>query len=102
MDRKFLQSRVKEWREIANSFHRVAHHVAQGNLSSDYQAADLERLPARVPLCGAEQGVFNFLLHIWNHHDHPFDLSEIQRWDEDHLAALGSWVTDPDEPSRYF
>lgn len=31
-----------------------------------------------------------FLLHIRDHTEHPFDLTETQRWDEDHLAGLWS------------
>ena len=95
-------TRVEEWRKIAASFHRIAHQVARGNLPTDFEAGDLDRLPERVPLSGAEQGVLNFLLHIWDYTENPFDLSETQRWDEEHLAAFGRWVTDPEEPCRYF
>jgi hypothetical protein len=76
--------------------------VAIKNLPADFEPADLIRLPDRVPLSGAEQGVLNFLLHIWDYTENPFELSATQRWDEDHLAAFGRWVTDPEEPCRYF
>ena len=95
-------TRTDEWREIAVAFHRIAHHVATGNLPADFEPGDLTRLPERVPLSGAEQGVISFLLHIWNHSENPFDLSQTQRWDEEHLAAFGRWVTEPEEPCRYF
>ena len=95
-------TRTDEWRNVANSFHRIAHHVAKGNLPADFEAGDLERLPDRVPLSGAEQGVLNCLLHIWDYTEKNFDLTETQRWDEDRLAAFGRWVTDPEEPCRYF
>ena len=95
-------TRIEEWRQVATSFHRIAHQVVKNNLPADFEPADLTRLPERVPLSGAEQGVVSFLLHIWNHTENPFDLSATQRWDEDHLAACGRWVTDPEEPCRYF
>jgi hypothetical protein len=95
-------TRIQQWRHIATSFHRIAHQVAKGNLPADFEPEDLTRLPERVPLSGAEQGVLSFLLHIWDHTENPFDLTETQRWDEDHLAAFGRWVTDPEEPCRYF
>lgn len=86
-------SRAQEWRLVAGSFHRIAYHVEKG---------DLARLSERVPLSDAEKGVVSFCLHIWSHSDHTFDLTETQRWDEEHLAAFGGWVTNPDEPCRYF
>lgn len=95
-------TRVKEWRGVATSFHRISYHVAKGNLPPDFEAGDLARLSERVPLSGAEQGVVSFCLHIWDHREHPFDLAETQKWDEDHLDAFGRWVTDLDEPCRYF
>lgn len=95
-------SQSQEWREVAISFHRIAHHVSKGNLPPDFEAGDLDRLSERVPLSGSEQGVVSFCLHIWNHAEHKFDLTETQRWDEEHLAAFGGWVTDSEEPCRYF
>lgn len=97
-----ISSRANEWRQIAYSFHRVAHHVDRGNLPPSFEAGDLARLSTRVPLSGAEEGVCNFLCHIWNKDDHPFELSQVQRWDEEHLEAFGRWVTDSEEPCRYF
>lgn len=95
-------TRTQQWRQIAVSFHRIAHHVQAGNLPVDFEPEDLLRLPDRVPLSGAEQGVLNFLRHIWDHTENPFDLSATQRWDEDHLTAFGRWVIDAEEPCRYF
>ena len=95
-------SQATEWRQVATSFHRIAHQVEKGNLPPDFEAADLARLSERVPLSGAEQGVVSFLLHIWDHTENPFNLTETQRWDDEHLAAFGRWVTDPEEPCRYF
>lgn len=86
-------------RQIATSFHRIAHQVAKSNLPADFEPEGLTRLSDRVPLSGAEQGVLNFLLHIWDYTENPFELSATQRWDEDHLAAFGRWVTDS---CRYF
>ena len=43
-------TRTEEWRRVATAFHRIAHHVAKGNLPADFEAGDLARLPDRVPL----------------------------------------------------
>lgn len=94
-------TRDEEWRKIALSFHRVAHHVQKGNLPRDFESGDLSRLSERVPLSGAEHGVVSFLLHIWDS-EIPFNLAETQRWDEDHLDAFTAWVIDSEQPCRYF
>ena len=74
----------------------------EGQSAPDFETGELARLSERVPLSDAEKGVVSFCLHIWSHSDHPFDLTETQRWDEEHLAAFGRWVTDSEEPCRYF
>lgn len=36
-------TRTQQWRQIANSFHRIAHQVAKGNLPSDFEAIRLRK-----------------------------------------------------------
>lgn len=43
-------------------------------------------------------------LHVWNHHDFKFDLSDILFWDTLHKKAFFNWVNGQTlgRPCRYF
>lgn len=82
---------VVKWRLAAQEFHAIRTLCATRKLPSDFEPIHLAQFP-RATLTPAVQGVFAFLLHIWNT-EHGFDLGQIQRWDPNHLQAFTSWVT---------
>lgn len=96
-------SRSEHWRRIARSFHRLDYYVGQ-HLPSDFEAEDLRRFMEQRPLSGAERTVFEFCLHIWDRNAQPFELSQVCRWDEDHVKAFSAWASgaDTEEACHYF
>lgn len=96
------QDPVVKWRVVATEFHAVQWCLDRGELGPDFGPSDLKRL-RKQPHSNAVRAVFSFLLHIYNSANR-FDLAEIQRWDEKHLAAFARWVTGAStgEPCKYF
>ncbi|HMN13745.1 MAG TPA: hypothetical protein PKD55_15640 [Bellilinea sp.] len=97
-------STAQRWRQVAMTFHRVAYYVGHHKIPPDFEAEDLQRFLERNPVTGAERGVFEFCLHIWDRKQQPFELSQVIRWDEDHLKAFAAWASGADtgEPCQYF
>lgn len=90
------------WRSVAREFHAIRTFCVAHQLPADFEPVHLDEFPG-VALTPSIQGVFAFLLHIWNS-EHPFDLSQIQCWDSSHRQAFEAWVTGAatGEPCRYF
>lgn len=91
LSRSDPSSPLVKWRSVARQFHAIQTCCAARQLPADIEPVHLAEFP-RVALTPSSQGVFAFLLHIWNS-EHPFDLSQIQRWDRGHRAAFTAWVT---------
>ena len=80
-----------KWRSVARAFHAIQTCCAAHQLPSDFEPIHLAEFP-RAALTPAIQGVFAFLLHVWDT-ENPFELSQIQRWDRNHRGAFTAWVT---------
>ena len=95
-------SPIERWRVVALEFHAIQWFLNTGMLRPDFEPVDLARFRKR-PDSGAVRGIFAFLLHIYNSANR-FDLSEIQRWDDEHRKAFTRWVTGQTtgEPCHYF
>lgn len=97
---------IDHWRHLATRFPAIATLVGCGHLPKPFEPGDLVALLARgEQLAESWRGVLRFLLHLWNRHDHPFDLAEVRRWDDRHAAAFTAWVTGEaceGRPCRYF
>lgn len=81
---------IDRWRTVALEFHAIQSCLAAGQLRPDFTPTDLAKL-RRKPSTGAIRGVFSFLLHVYNS-ENRFDLAEVQRWDEKHIAAFARWA----------
>ena len=59
--------------------------------------ARFDRLPpdflCEEPISTHERSILSFLLHVWNHYDYPFDLSEVAGWSDQHQIAFSNWVS---------
>lgn len=91
LSRSDRASPLVKWRSVARQFHAVQTCCAARQLPTDFEPFHLAEYP-QASLTPSVRGVFAFLLHIWNT-EHPFELSEIQRWDRHHRAAFTAWVT---------
>ena len=94
---------LPHWRAFADRFRCVTNMVHRASLPKDYEPKDLIDL-CNTPISQNERRVFQFLLHVWNRHEFPFELSEIIGWDEQHHQEFINWVTGQtlNQPCRYF
>ena len=97
-------SPAQAWRTLADTFHSLPQLVDYNKLPVDYGPEEAIQIYKNTPLSRAERSLLGFLLHVWNHYDFPFDLSDIQLWDGRHRAVFLNWVNGKTlgEPCRYF
>ena len=92
------------WRYLADTFHSLPQLVDYKKLPVDYGPEEAIQIYKTAPLSRAERSLLSFLLHVWNHYEFTFDLSDTQIWDNRHRKAFLNWVngTTLGEPCRYF
>tara|TARA_Y100000815_G_scaffold270151_1_gene294314 strand:- start:547 stop:843 length:297 start_codon:yes stop_codon:yes gene_type:complete len=97
-------SPTQTWQQLAGTFHAIDLLTRYGKLPAEYKPEDAIYLYKEVPLSTHERNVIGFLLHVWNHYDFPFELSEVAGWDPRHQQAFIGWVTGKTlgRPMRYF
>lgn len=95
---------AEAWRTLANTFHSLPRLVDANKLPVDYGPDEAIDLYRNVPLSSTERSLLSFLLHVWNHYDFTFDLSETLIWDMKHKKAFLNWVNGKTlgQPCRYF
>ena len=96
-------SPTQAWRILAKSFHVTNLLVHRDRLPEDYQPFDAIEL-FKEPLSTHEHSVLSFLIHVWDRHDFPFELSTVSAWDEKHQRAFSNWASGRTlgRPCRYF
>lgn len=95
---------IQSWKLLAKTFRSTDLLVHWGKLPVDFQPEDAIFLYREGPLSINERTVLGFLLHVWNHYDFPFELSETAGWDPSHQQAFAGWVSGKTlgRPLRYF
>ena len=95
---------LQAWRRLAGTFHAIELMVRAEKLPQDYKPDDAIFLYREVPVSTHEGAALKFLLHVWNHYDFPFELSEVAGWDPRHEQAFINWVNGQTlgRPCRYF
>jgi len=96
-------SPLDEWRGFALRFRAVKSMVGH-RLTSDFSPADLTDQLECGGLSSGEASIFRFLLHTWDSHTNPFELSQASGWDRSHLEVLATWVMGDSNvgPFHYF
>ncbi len=91
------------WQRLAKSFELTASLVRGDRLPVDFEPADAISL-FEEPISTHERSILSFLLHVWNHYDFPFDLSEVAMWSPEHQRAFCGWASGQTlgKPCRYF
>ena len=97
-------SSSQAWRTLADTFHSLPRLVDSNKLPVDYGPEEAVQIYKTVPLSSTERSLLSFLLHVWNHYEFTFDLSETMIWDSRHKKAFLNWVNGKTlgEPCRYF
>lgn len=92
-------NRIPEWRRLAARFPHITRKLPQ-----DFEPVDLIQMSQAIPLSPTERDMAQFLLHVWNRYDHPFQLDQVLGWDNNHLQVFLDWFSGKlfGEPVRYF
>ena len=95
---------AEAWRVLADTFHSLSRLVRANKLPVDYGPEEAIHIYKTAPLSSTERSLLGFLLHVWNHYDFEFDLSEIQFWDGENRKAFMEWIGGQTlgESCRYF
>ena len=48
------------------------------------------------------EGLYRFLLHVWNHEKYSFSPGETASWPSEDLKVFADWLTDAMQPCRVF
>lgn len=92
-------NRIPEWRQLADRFPLIVR-----KLPEDFKPIDLDEMRKMIPLSPAEHDMAQFLLHVWNRYDYPFQLDQVLGWDNPHLQVFLDWFSGKlfGVPVRYF
>jgi hypothetical protein len=101
-DKKELElMRMEDWRTVARRFPGIVGHVQSGHLPQDFHPQDLRDLEDRTFLTEEEKSACQFLRHLCEPSNTPFDLATVRGWDRDQLDAFQAWASGPNR-CRYF
>lgn len=91
------------WRILANTFQLTQLLIRRRRLPEDFQPVDAIALYEEA-ISTHERSILSFLLHVWNHYDYSFDLSEVAMWNEQHQRAFSNWASGRTlgRPCKYF